>query len=190
MSAQRSFFVSVMSTDRPGIIAHLGERLAALGGNIEDLSQTVMRGHFTILLFVRVPAEVGPSRIEAAVTEGLADLAVGVSESDGLAPPEPLGQRLILTLRGPDRPGLIGLLGSFLAGRDLNIEDMYARAEPDDEGAVLMVLQLRCPPRRDLRQLQLDVGELADEHGLIAHLQHENVFRATCEIGAVRGLTL
>ncbi|NUQ02056.1 MAG: hypothetical protein HUU35_19585, partial [Armatimonadetes bacterium] len=110
-------------------------------------------------------------------------------EAPAGAPLPPAGQRLILTARGGDRGGVVGALGLFLAGRDINIEDMYARVEPE-AGEYVMVLQVLCPPGRDLRQLQLDLAELADDLGMTAHLQHENVFLATNEIGAVRTLTL
>jgi len=65
---------------------------------------------------------------------------------------------------------------------------MYARGWPTAStrhGAAVAL-----PGHADVRQLQLDLAELAEELDLIAHLQHENVFLATSEIGAVRSLTI
>ncbi len=187
MADNVGFFVTVTAADRPGMMAHMGERIGALGGSIDDLSQTVMRGYFTVLLRARFPADTGAEAIREALLAGQGDMAVGVLPSPSEAPAAADGARFILTARGPDRPGLVTALGQFLAGRDINIEDMYARVA---DGEHVMVLQLRCPATRDVRQLQLDLAELAEELDLIAHLQHENVFLATSEIGAVRSLTI
>lgn len=178
-----------MAADRPGMMAHIGQRLERLGGRIEDLSQTVMRGYFTVIVHGRFPNGVTAAAIEEALTDQAEELAVGVRAAPAGVEQRPSGQRLILTARGGDRGGVVGALGLFLADRDINIEDMYARVEPGAEEYV-MVLQLLCPLERDLRQLQLDLAELADDLGMTAHLQHENVFLATNEIGAVRALTL
>ncbi len=182
------YFISVMGADRPGRLAHVGQRIERLGGSILDLSQTVMRGCFTVLLLARFDHALAAAALRDGLLEGAADLAVGVQPAGSGPPAEPAGQRLILTARGADRTGLLAAVGSFLAGREVNVEDMYARADP--ESGVVMILQVRCPPQRDLRELQLDLAELAADYGLTAHLQHENVFLATGEIGSVRALTL
>ncbi len=189
MSDGNSYFVSVMAADRPGLIALIGEQVDALGGTIEDLSQTVMQGFFTVLLLAHFPAGVSAAELEHRLQAAGDDLAVGV-RSGGRAPVTAEGERFILSARGPDRPGVVGALGQFLAGRDIAIEDMYARREGAPASEYVMVLQLRCPPTGDIRQLQLDLSELADDLGMIAHLQHENVFLATNEIRAVRALAL
>ena len=40
----RSLAVTVLGHDRPGIIAEVTGALAALGGNLEDSSMTLLRG--------------------------------------------------------------------------------------------------------------------------------------------------
>jgi len=187
MAGSDSFFVTVTAADRPGMMAHMAERIDALGGTIDDLSQTVMQGYFTVLIRGRFPAGTQADAIRESILAGQGEMAVGVLPSRSQPPAEPDGARFILTARGPDRPGLVAALGQFLSGRDINIEDMYARVA---DGKHVMVLQLRCPARREVRQLQLDLAELAEELDMTAHLQHENVFLATSEIGAVRALTI
>ena len=41
-----SFAITVVGHDRPGIIAEVTGALADLGGNLEDSSMTLLRGHF------------------------------------------------------------------------------------------------------------------------------------------------
>lgn len=184
------YFVSVMAPDRPGLIGHIGRRVEQLGGVIADLSQTVMREFFTVILYGRFPAKVSPGDIEASLLDGMSDLIVGVKPDAGDSPTQRPGQRFILTARGHDRPGIVGDLGTFFAGRDINVDDMYARLEPGPPVQMVMILQLNCPECLDMRQLQLDLAELSDELGIDLHLQHENVFLAMNEVSAVRALTL
>ena len=42
--------VTVIGTDKPGIIAKVSTELAASNINIEDISQTIMQGNFTMLM--------------------------------------------------------------------------------------------------------------------------------------------
>ena len=42
--------VTVIGTDKPGIIAKVSTDLAASNINIEDISQTIMQGNFTMIM--------------------------------------------------------------------------------------------------------------------------------------------
>lgn len=182
--------MTVMAADRVGIVAHIGAAVRELGGAIAEFSQTVMRGFFTVIFLAHFPPGTAAESVRARVAGDGEDLAVSVRRGSPTPPPEPVGQRYILTVHGPDQPGLVAGIGAFLAGRDINIEDMYARRDDEGSGQFVMILQIRCGPERDTRQLQLDLAELADEYGVVAHLQHENVFLATNEVSAVRALSL
>ncbi len=49
-----SLAVTVIGRDRPGIIAEVTGVMAGLGGNLEDSSMTLLRGHFTWTLIVDI----------------------------------------------------------------------------------------------------------------------------------------
>src|SRR6478736_6245787 len=49
--------VTVLGHDRPGIIATATSALADLGGNLEDSSMTLLRGHFAMTLVVSSDAD-------------------------------------------------------------------------------------------------------------------------------------
>lgn len=44
--------VSVLGKDKKGIIAHVSTALYKMGINIEDISQTIMQKHFTMIMVV------------------------------------------------------------------------------------------------------------------------------------------
>ncbi|MDP9418148.1 MAG: ACT domain-containing protein, partial [Actinomycetota bacterium] len=80
--------VTVIGHDRPGIIADVTAVLAELGGNLEDSSMTILRGHFAMTLLVSASSDA------ARVEERLAPLAADGSllVSVRAMPPEDRGE--------------------------------------------------------------------------------------------------
>lgn len=56
---QTRFVVTAYGLDTPGVLAALTSELAAHGVNILDVSQKVLQGYFTVVLFADLPAD-GP----------------------------------------------------------------------------------------------------------------------------------
>ena len=69
MSKNTSFVISVMEQDRVGIIADVSGIIKKLGGNLADVSQTVMRGYFTMILLADFTREVTAGEIRDAFAE-------------------------------------------------------------------------------------------------------------------------
>lgn len=174
------FVLTVMSRDRVGIVAGLTEAIVELGGNIDAISQTVMKGYFTIIVTVQFANGVTADELASAVRHSGAsgELEVSVKERRGAkTAPVPAGaDRFILTISGPDRPGIIHRITSYLASRGINIEDLYAYSEA--EGFILMA-QLEVPPGPEVERLQMDVEGLWPAGRMQVTLQHENIFLAT-----------
>ena len=180
--------LTVMASDRVGIIADVAQAVSNLRGNINELSQTVMRGYFTIILSATLSDEVSDEQIRQEVTSrgGPDELLVSVKRYAPQPKPATTGERFILTARGADQPGIIRQISAYLASKSINIEDCYAYVE---EERFVMVLEVTIPQEWDVGQLQLDLESLGSEIGLTAHLQHENIFLAINELRSVRGLS-
>ena len=182
------YIVTVMSKDRVGIVADASRALAGLGGNITDLSQTLLRGYFTLIISVEMPETVTAERIKAEVAGSGAPGELGVEAkpfepSAEVAAPE--AERFFLTTRGADRPGIIARVTSHLCDRNINIEDSFAHVV---QGDLLMIFQVAIPKGLNVHDVQREIEDVGREFGLTVHLQHENVFRATTEVRAVRNL--
>jgi len=124
------FVVSVMSRDRVGIVRDVTTVLTEWHANIEHVSQTVVRNYFTFILVVTFPEP----RTAAAVRERLqragapGELEIGVQTFAAAAEQQPVvpeADRFILTTVGGDRPGIVHHLAVFLAGKGINITDLY-----------------------------------------------------------------
>ncbi|MBT3265856.1 hypothetical protein HN371_01830 [Candidatus Poribacteria bacterium] len=184
------FIVTVTARDAVGIVATITRTLADMGAHVSALSQTVMSGYFTITLACDVPGSPDAADIRAALEAGgeAAHLSVHVA-TRAPAPDSPAksdrSERQILTVTGRDRPGIIAHMTSYLAGRGINLEDFHAEA---DAGTFTMIVQITVDAGHDANQTRIDLEELGAEIDLRAHLVHEDIFRATSEIAAVRRL--
>ncbi|MFO7957000.1 MAG: ACT domain-containing protein [Candidatus Brocadiia bacterium] len=174
------YVLTVMSRDRVGIVSGMTEAIVELDGNIDAISQTVMRGYFTIILTVHFDADVPAERLAVAARESGSpgELEVSVKERTA-GPGRPVvadAERFILTVSGRDRPGIIHRITSYLASRSINIEDLYAYSEGEE---FLLTAQLEVPPGPEVERLQMDVESLWPAGEMTVALQHENVFLAT-----------
>jgi glycine cleavage system transcriptional repressor len=178
-----AYVLNVMADDRPGIVAHVSGVVFRAGGNIDACSQTVMGGYFTQILVVSFPMPVVTADLVAMLQKSPANGgALHVVMTPYVAPVavgQELTERFVVTAFGTDRPGIIHRFSQYLAGKDINIVDLYW--DNAGEGFVL-VTQVALPVRLDLALLQADLEEMARDEGYNVRLQHENIFIATNQL--------
>ncbi|MCA0329342.1 MAG: ACT domain-containing protein [Actinobacteria bacterium] len=166
-----SLAVTVLGHDRPGIIAEVTGVLAELGGNLEDSSMTLLRGHFAWTLVVAADAD--PSEIEARlahlVAEGLVVSVLPVPDADSSSTS---GSPWLLTVHGADRPGIVSGLTGVVAAAGGNITDLTTRL---GTGLYLLVAEAALPTGTDVEALQARIAEAAAELGVHATLQPADV---------------
>lgn len=183
------FIIAVMAKDRPGIIAAITQSVFELGGNVTELSQTVMAGYFTLILRATLPAGTDAGIIKQRLEGDWPQLALAVCvrryDPQPLFAPEPETSPYFVTIQGADRPGLIARITNFLAARQINIEDLYTRSEGE---AITLILQIRPCQAKAAEQLRTDLEKFGSELGIAIHLLHQDILRATSEVGAIRRL--
>src|SRR5436305_6365197 len=97
-----TYIVTVTAADRVGIVYSVAGTLRDQGGNILELSQTVMRGYFTIILAVAFAEPRPAAQLAEVIAErgrrfGL-NVAVIEATAEAPEPPVPNGERFILTV--------------------------------------------------------------------------------------------
>jgi glycine cleavage system transcriptional repressor len=181
------YIISVIATDRVGIVYSVTGTVLDLGGNILELSQTVMRGYFTIILEVgferpRPLKQLADAILERGKRFDLRVLVTEVNEDNGV-PRMSEGERFILTVLGDDAPGIIHGIAGCLAAHGVNIIDLHARVE----GARFsMVMEALIPLDLTPGTIRAELERYGRDHKIEAYVQHENIFLATTEPGPVR----
>ncbi len=183
----RRFITSVLVPDRVGLLRDVTRAVFALEGNICGIRQTVVDGFFTLVFTSDHPAAVEPETLRALLTASLESAAV-VTVLDCPETHEavvPTGSRFVVMTRGEDKPGTIFAITSFLVDRGVNIEDWMVEEE---SGQVVYIAQVVVPETADFRAIQEDFRAAMAERGLTGLLCHENIFRATNEVGPIKSL--
>ena len=181
-----SYIVTVTAADRVGIVHAVTGALSEQGGNILELSQTVLRGSFTIILVATFDGPRDPKVLRQAIAMRgeRFNLHVVVLPDEGRkVDPVPGGERFILSVLGRDNPGNIHEIAGCLARRGVNIVDLHARS---DGPRFSLVMEAFLPPDLPPVVLKAELEQIGSELGLEAYVQHEDIFLATTEPRPVR----
>ena len=187
---KHAYVLNVMSDDHPGIVAAVSEAVNDLKGNIDACSQTVLAGYFTLIMIVSMPKRVDPEELAGMVRggesarTGFQVVARPFVPADEYAPKEPT-ETFVITAFGQDKPGVVRRFSQYLAGKDINIVDLYGDRKGDD---FVLISQVEIPTHWNIAVLQADLEEMGKEEGFTVRLQHENVFVATNQLRLTREL--
>ena len=183
----RRFVTSVLVTDRVGLLRDITQAVFALEGNIGSIRQTVIDGFFNLVFTSDHPGPVTPESLRALLGSSLESEAVVtvLDRPETHAQAVPAGSRFVVMTRGEDRPGTILAITSFLVEHGVNIEDWLVEEE---DGKVVYIAQVVVPEAADFRMIQEAFRVAMAARGLTALLCHENIFRATNEIGPIKAL--
>ena len=161
------FAVMAIGADRPGILAALAGALAGAGANLEDVSSTILRGHFASMLVVDAPEGTDPGRLERSLAGAVADLEVTVlvravrdEGSRGAVPTH------VLVAYGADRPGIVARLASLLASRGANLTDVTCRVISPEQPVYTLVAELELPAGADPDAIGAEIRAAAEELGV------------------------
>lgn len=160
--------VTVIGTDRPGIVADVTAALARLGGNLEDSTMTLLRGHFAMVLLVRTDHEV--AAVESALAGLSADgaLVVDVRTLPAGSPAAPSGAAFTLRVHGADRPGIVAAMTRVVADHGGTIVDLGTRLS---RGLYVLTAELQLPVGATPVLLEERLAAAAREVGVEVHLE-------------------
>jgi len=183
------YVLNVMSDDHPGIVAAVTGAVESLGGNIDACSQTVLGGYFTLIMIVSLPqlihADQLVERVQNADSAGskLQVLARTVLPKTNSTQKEAT-DRFVISAFGRDQPGIVRRFSQYLAGKDVNIVDLFGDRSGED---FVLIGQVEVPIHWDIRMMQADLEQMGNELGFTVKLQHENIFLATNQLRMTQG---
>jgi [protein-PII] uridylyltransferase len=141
--------LTLVAADHPGLLAGTAGVLATEGLSIVDATTTVLPSSRLALQRIAVaggdPAEEGWQRIGARLRQVLGTGAAVASSPWRPTPPvtvetQPQASgRAVVTVRAPDRPGLLHAIATWLTGEGCNIESCHASSRDGTATDVLVV---------------------------------------------------
>ncbi|MCW7752989.1 ACT domain-containing protein [Desulfobotulus sp. H1] len=178
----KKVIVTVLANDRPGILASVSEAIFQEGGNLDQVSQTLLETQFAGLFIATLTQELSVEELQARLRKTLSphgmDVLVkpiGEPDTTGVIPSEPF----VITCFGPDRKGLVAEITAILARHKVNVTNLRAIFEGgDDPARNLMIYEVDVPVSTDTATLSEDLRTRAAELSLVINIQHRNIFES------------
>ena len=123
----RTYALSAMGADRPGIVASIAATLVAHEVNVTDSHMGILRGHFAMTLIVDVPGEVEALQgdLDHVARELQLDAVTLAAVSD--AAPVSAAPTHTVTVYGADHTGIVAAVARTLADAGVNVVDLNTR---------------------------------------------------------------
>jgi glycine cleavage system transcriptional repressor len=164
MPAADHYALALIGVDRPGIVASITGALAGLGCNLEDVSTSLLRGHFAMVLEFSAP----PGTRFAALRQELLARSAALElhlEVWPLSDRDARGAAThVLRVHGPDRLGILATIAETLAARAANIREMTCTRAAGDRPAYAVTVEIEVPEpvaaalEADLRRAAAGLG--------------------------------
>ena len=138
------FAVTIISKDRPGIVADTTEVLFNLGCNIEDSSCTMLGGDFAMILIVthEKPFTKASLSDEFRTLQERTGLVVNLRtlHENELYPVKDEGDLCLISVYGSDQPGIVYKVTRTLADHKVNITDLNTKLIGTKEEPVYVLM--------------------------------------------------
>ncbi len=179
--------VTVLGTDRPGIVCEVAALLAANNCNIDDLTQTVLQDEFAGIFLVSLPSGLSPDQLLAKLNQGLAPLGIvpyvkpvqPKEASDIVFQAEPF----VVVCIGFDQVGLIAAVTCEMKRQQVNITNL--NSVPGTSAfadRVVTIFEVDVPANLDLQDLTSALQQIGADKDIQVTIQHKRIFEDICRL--------
>jgi phosphoserine phosphatase len=193
MSKKKSILtLSAIGLDSPGLVSRITTPISRLKGNIIDVDENCRKGLFSIFLVIDFSSSDVPLEDIRLALKGIeqeTELKVILGECEGQDVPareEP--DRLLVTILGMDRPGIISQVSTLFHRYNANIEGcrMIARGTFFSMEMVIATDEIRSDPQRPraevLDRMKEDLKDLCADLNQSVVIQSESHYRQAKKI--------
>lgn len=173
----KEFVLTMTAANRAGILSAVTRAMSELGGDLRELSQTVVRGYFTMIFSAEFPEnlteDIVRDHIEDACRPFGIDVGLKCPDTDGVVGP-PLEVPAIHTLRmgGKNHPGVLRELSTVISMHQADIVGMRA-IRVDHSDSFEMVMKVALPGDTDIKTLMQALGEAGHDCSINVDLTDE-----------------
>ena len=166
--------VTIIGDDRPGIVAAVTKVLFEAGCNLQDVSSTILRGHFSMVLIVQLGSGSDPQQLEEALLSASGELGLLVSVRPVQESAAPVAAPThMVSVYGADQPGIVFRVAERLAAIGANVTDLTSRVLGDSEPVYALMLEVSATGddvEKTLESLGSEIGVDVSVHAIEADL--------------------
>jgi glycine cleavage system regulatory protein len=164
-SALQDVVLTIVGSDRPGLVEAVAEAVAGAGGNWLESRMAHLAGKFAGILRVQARGDAVPRVVAAIETLSQAQLKVTVEHGAVIATVGPQ-RSLEVDLVGLDRPGIVRDISGALARHGANIEELVTDSSSAPMSGELLFrahIRLNIPSTADLARLRSELERFATD---------------------------
>ena len=188
--------VSILGIDCPGVVYLVSSTLSALQCNMEEISQTILKGQFAAIFIAEKPDALTEDKVHSELVKAIdardMSLSVIVRSLDEKAVyhGEP-GEPFVITVDGEDGLNVVASFTRIFAENKVNIENMKAlmpdmpEDQPDTRRRALQVFEISLPLSIDRTALRRTLEDKARDLGLRVSMQHRDIFEAVHRVKSI-----
>lgn len=181
---KKQIVISVMSRDRPGIVADIAGVIYELDGDLADLSQSVLSGFFIMTVIAQFDCDISIKEIKEKIgliesATSLEVLVIEVDSSEIIQSPSLPEDIYIVTGQGQNRTGLVFSMGAFCKDHEINIIDYDTKLS---DNIYSMILEIDLTNSESAEVIHDKLNNMAKKLGLEIVMQHKSLFDAVNEI--------
>lgn len=160
--------MTVVSRDRPGLIADIAEVLVGVGADVQSSAMSLLEGHFAWTLVV--DADATPGQLQELLLPvcphgvTISELGPEVSEAP------PAADRLLVSVHGADRIGIVAAVARALADADGNIVELTTHR---GSGTYVAIADVEFPRPMDLDQMAAELKAAGRKVGVVVTVQRD-----------------
>jgi glycine cleavage system transcriptional repressor len=178
--------VTVLGTDRPGIVYEVSSLLSQLNCNIEDISQTVLEAEFAGIFLISLAPEVTLEGLDALLQESLTPngLYVVVKKISGKEQrkQEDAASFVVISI-GPDKTGLVASFTKVMTAFDVNITQLkFIHKSLTFPEQSVAIYEVDIPGSIILSRFVEALKSQAKQQGVEVSVQHKKIFEDICRI--------
>ncbi len=182
--------VSFLGRDCPGIVHAVSSLMNELDCNIDEVSQTILHSEFAAIIIVdapdSLPLETLHQKLEAGLAARKVDLNITTRLFDGASWGTGKTEPFVVSVDGPDRPGLIAGITGVFSRHKVNIENLKALMPGGArDGHALIVYEVALPEGVDPAVLRQELRVAAEAMNVRMSMQHRDIFEAVHRIQPV-----
>lgn len=172
----KEWIIIMAAANRAGILAAVTRAIAELKGDLREASQTVVRGHFTMIFSAEFPESLEQSIIRDHLQDACRpfgiELVLRELDAPAAAPVEYAAgtSHYRLRLGGRNEPGVLRRLSQIMARHSVDITGMHAERSEDGH-SFEMIQRLALPAGVDPLVLQQEVESAGEDFGVTADLR-------------------
>lgn len=173
----KEFVLTMTAANRAGILSAVTRAMVELGGDLRELSQTVVRGYFTMIFSAEFPDDLTEDIVRAHIEDTCRPFGIDVGlkcpAADGVTSPA-LDVPAIHTLRmgGENHPGVLRELSTVISMHQADIVGMRAIRVNHSDGFE-MVMKVALSDDTDIKLLTKALAEAGQEWNISVELSGE-----------------